>query len=184
MNLKLSTQEITLIGMCAALMAIFSQFSVPLPFTSVPITLQIFGLAMISIIVGEKIATISILIFMLLGAIGLPVFSNFSGGFAVISGPTGGYIIGYIFMAFLTGYASYHLNKVMIYIYSYIGMIIVYIIGTLQLKIVTGLTLQASLVAGVYPFIIKDIVITAVAIFIGLKVQKRIKRIISRNVIA
>lgn len=59
MNLKLLPIEITLIGMCAALMVIFSQFLVPLPFTSVPITFQIFGLVLISIIVGAKITTIS-----------------------------------------------------------------------------------------------------------------------------
>ncbi len=184
MNLKLLPIEITLIGMCAALMVIFSQFSVPLPFTSVPITFQIFGLVLISIIVGAKIATISQIIFILLGSIGLPVFANFSGGFSIILGPTGGYIFGFIFMAFLVGRASNNQNTVMLFITSYIGLCIDYIIGTLQLKIVTGISLKASLIVGVYPFVGKDIIILSIAILLGLKVRKKVKGRFIRNVIA
>ena len=121
MKLNLSIKEITLVGMCAALMAIFSQLSIPLPFTSVPVTLQIFGLVVLSVIVGAKIGTISLIVFVILGAIGLPVFANFSGGFGVIVGPTGGYIIGFIIMAFLIGYASSKENKILLFIASYIG---------------------------------------------------------------
>lgn len=184
MNLNLSTKKITKIGMCAALMAIFSQFSIPLPFTTVPITLQIFGLVIISVIVGAQISTISISIFVFLGAIGLPVFSNFTGGFSAIIGPSGGYIIGFIFMAFLVGYASDSKNKILLFITSYIGLGIDYIIGIIQLRFVTGMGIQASLIAGVYPFIFKDLLITAVAILIGLKIKRSLNSIIFENVAA
>ena len=184
MKLNLSIKEITLVGMCAAMMAIFSQLSIPLPFTSVPVTLQIFGLVVLSVIVGAKIATLSIIIFVLLGSIGLPVFANFSGGFGVIFGPTGGYIIGFIIMAFLIGYASSKQNKILLFIASYIGVTIDLLLGTLYLKIVTGMTMQGALIAGLYPFIIKDFITIALAVIIGLKVKKSVENILTRNVVA
>ena len=184
MKLNLSIKEMTQIGMCAALMAIFSQLSIPLPFTSVPVTLQIFGLVVLAVIVGAKIGTLSIIVFVILGAIGLPVFANFSGGFGVIVGPTGGYIIGFIIMAFLIGYASSKGNKIFLFIAAYIGVTIDLIIGTLYLKVVTGMTMQGALIAGLYPFIIKDFITVALAVFIGLKVKKSVEHILARNVIA
>ena len=184
MKLNLSIKEITLVGMCAALMAIFSQLSIPLPFTSVPVTLQIFGLVVLSVIVGAKIATLSIIIFVLLGSIGLPVFANFSGGFGVIVGPTGGYIIGFIIMAFLIGYASSKQNKILLFIAAYIGVTADLLIGTLYLKIVAGMNLQSALIAGLYPFIIKDFITIAIAVLIGLKVKKSVENILIKNVVA
>ena len=184
MKLNLSTKEITLVGMCAALMAIFSQLSIPLPFTSVPVTLQVFGLVVLAVIVGAKIGTLSLIIFVILGAIGLPVFANFSGGFGVIVGPTGGYIIGFIIMALLVGYASSKENKILLFIASYIAVTIDLLLGTIYLKIVTGLSLQGALIAGLYPFIIKDFIIIAIAVLIGLKVKKSARSILTRNVAA
>lgn len=184
MKLNLSIKEITLVGMCAALMAIFSQLSIPLPFTSVPVTLQIFGLVVLAVIVGAKVATLSLIVFVILGAIGLPVFANFSGGFGVIVGPTGGYIIGFIIMAFLIGYASSKQNKILLFIVSYIGVTIDLLLGTLYLKIVTGLNMQAALIAGLYPFILKDFIIIALAVAIGLRVKKSVGNIIAKHVTA
>lgn len=184
MKLNLSIKEITQIGMCAALMAIFSQLSIPLPFTSVPVTLQILGLIVLAVIVGAKIATLSLIVFVILGAIGLPVFANFSGGFGVILGPTGGYIIGFIIMAFLIGYASSKQNKILLFIAAYIGVTIDLVLGTLYLKIVTGMNMKAALIAGLYPFILKDFIIVAIAVIIGLNVKKRVESILTRNVVA
>lgn len=183
MKLNLSIKEMTLIGMCAALMAIFSQISIPLPFTAVPVTLQIFGLVVIAVIVGTKIGTLSLIVFVILGTIGLPVFANFSGGLGVIVGPTGGYIIGFIIMAFLIGYASSNGNKILLFVASYIGVTIDLLLGTLYLKIVTKLTIQGALIAGFYPFIIKDFITVALAVFIGLKVKRSVWHILARNVI-
>ena len=184
MKLNLSIKEITFVGMCSALMAIFSQISIPLPFTSVPITLQTFGLVVLSVIVGAKIGSLSIIIFVILGAIGLPVFSHFNGGFGVLVGPTGGYIIGFILMAFLIGYASSKKNKILLFIFSYIAVTTDLILGTIHLKIVTGMNIQAALIAGFYPFIIKDFITVSIAIIIGLKVKKNVEGIIRRNIVA
>jgi len=184
MKLNLSTKEITLVGMCAALMAIFSQLSIPLPFTSVPITLQVFGIVILSVIVGAKIGTISIIVYELIGAIGLPVFANFHGGYNVFLGPTGGYLIGFIIMAFLIGYASSKQNKILLFIAAYIGVTADLLIGTLYLKIVAGMNMQSALIAGLYPFIIKDFITIAIAVLIGLKVKKSVENILIKNVVA
>lgn len=184
MKLNLSIKEMTLIGMCAALMVIFSQLSFPLPFSAVPVTMQIFGLVIISVVMGAKLGTISVILFDILGAIGLPVFANFNGGFHVIVGPTGGYIIGFIIFAFLIGHASDRQNKILLFITSYISLILQLLLGTLQLKLVTGMNMQGALIAGFYPFVIKDLIMVSIAVVIGLRVKKSVKGILARNVIA
>lgn len=184
MKLNLSIKEMTLVGMCAALMAIFSQISIPLPFTSVPVTLQVFGLVILAVIVGAKVGTVSLIVYVIIGAIGLPVFANFHSGFGVLVGPTGGYIIGFVIMAFLIGYVSYKENKILLFAVSYIGVLMDLILGTIQLKIVTGMTVNAALIAGLYPFIFKDIITVSIAVIIGLKVKKSVTSILAKNATA
>ncbi|MBE6050028.1 MAG: biotin transporter BioY [Clostridium sp.] len=176
--MKLTVKEMVLIALGAAIMAVFSQISFPLPFTTVPITLQVFGVVAISVILEEKISTISLIIFTLLGAIGIPVYSNFSAGIGVLFGPTGGYIIGFIFMAYIVGFSAGRYNKAILVVGTYIGVLIEYIFGVLQLKLVLGLTLEQALVSGLYPFIIKDVIVTALGIMVALIVKKRIKRVV------
>ncbi len=184
MKLNLSIKEITLVGMCAALMAIFSQLSIPLPFTSVPVTLQVFGLVILAVVVGAKIGTIALIVYVIIGTIGLPVFANFHSGFGVLIGPTGGYIAGFVIMAFLIGYTSSKQNKIFLFIASFIGVAIDLLLGTIQLKIVTGMTMQAALIAGLYPFIIKDLITVTIAVIIGLKVKKSVESILTQNAVA
>jgi biotin transport system substrate-specific component len=178
MKTKLSIKEITLIGMCAALMVIFSQIAIPVPFTVVPITLQVFGIVLLATITGKKIAPISLAVFACIGAIGLPVFSNFSGGFGVIAGPKGGYIIGFIVMAFIIGLFSEKDNKVLIFVGAYIGTLVDYIFGVAQLMFILNLNLEQALVAGFYPFVIKDIIIIPIAVFVALAVKKSVAKIL------
>lgn len=177
-NMKLTVKEMVLIALGAALMAVFSQISFPLPLTAVPITLQVFGVVVISIVLEEKISTVALIIFALLGAIGIPVYSNFSAGVGVLFGPTGGYIIGFIFMAYIVGFFARKDNKVLLIIGSYIGLVIEYIFGVLQLKLALGLTLNQALVSGLYPFIVKDIIVTALGIMVAVILKKRVKRVV------
>ena len=109
--MKLSTRQIILCGLFAALISILAQISIPLPFTTVPFTLQIFGIAITGLILGSKCGFISTLIYLILGAIGMPVFANFAGGISVLFGPTGGFLLGYPLMAFIIGYAKEKFNS-------------------------------------------------------------------------
>jgi biotin transport system substrate-specific component len=87
----------------AALTAACSQIQVPLPFTPVPISLATLAVLVCGGTLGAKKGALAILVYILLGAVGVPVFAGFSGGLGVIAGPTGGYIIGYLPMAVIMG---------------------------------------------------------------------------------
>ena len=90
--------DLTYMAVCAALIAVCSWISVP---AAVPFTLQTFAVFCVLGLLGGKRGTVSILVYILLGAIGLPVFSGFNGGIGALLGTTGGYIIGFIFVGLI-----------------------------------------------------------------------------------
>ena len=79
---KFTTREMVLVGMFAAVLAVISQISLPMP-TGVPITIQVFGVALVGAVLGSRLGTTATLVYVLLGAIGLPIFANFSGGISM-----------------------------------------------------------------------------------------------------
>lgn len=166
----ISIKQQALVGICTAILAILSQISIPLPI-GIPITLQIFGVVLIAVILKEKLATLAVILYILLGCIGLPVFANFSSGLQCLVGPSGGFLIGFILMAFVIGLASRTNKKSWIWIGSFLGLLIDYIMGSLQLIVLTHLSLQEALIAGVYPFILKDILLVVGAIYIATYIQ-------------
>lgn len=172
---KSNIKELTMIGLCAALMAVFSQISIPLP-SGVPITLQPFAVVLICVLLEERLGTLSILTFILIGAIGLPVYANFNSGFSAILGPTGGFLTGFLIMAFIVGLFSKSKNKKLIFIGAYLGLFTDYVVGVLQLALVLNMGIAEALVIGCYPYIIKDLILTAVAVVIALKIKPLIKR--------
>ena len=96
---KFTTKELVLIAMFAAVMAVCSWISIPIG--AIPVTLQTFGVFCALSLLGGRNGSFSIAVYILLGAIGLPVFTGFKGGLAALTGPTGGYILGFILMALL-----------------------------------------------------------------------------------
>ena len=94
----LTTREITYIAICAVLLAACSWISIP---TVVPFTLQTFGVFLVLLLLGGRRGFLAILTFILLGAVGAPVFANFTGGVGILFGSTGGYIIGFLFTALI-----------------------------------------------------------------------------------
>ena len=104
MNAKVKTRnerilEIVKVALMAALISVLGPIAVPLPFTPVPISLGILAVYISSYLLGAKTGTLSVIIYILVGLVGLPVFSGYTGGAAKLAGPTGGYIIGFIFVA-------------------------------------------------------------------------------------
>lgn len=96
---KFTTREIVFVGMFAAVLAVISQISLPMP-TGVPITIQVFGVALVGAVLGAKLGTMATVVYVLLGAVGLPIFANFHGGISALAGITGGYIWAWPFMTF------------------------------------------------------------------------------------
>lgn len=173
---NINIKEITMIGLCAAILSILSQISIPLP-SGVPISFQPFAVVLISVILNKKIGTLAVLTYLLIGAIGMPVYSNFHSGFSYILGPTGGFLIGFLFMAFIIGLFSRSKSKLIVFIGAYIGLALDYLIGIIQLAFVLKVSIPEALVIGCYPYIVKDLILIAVAVIIAL----RIKPIISKE---
>ena len=98
-----TTAQMTLTAIMAAVLCILGPLSIPIPVSPVPITLTNLAIYFSVCILGWKLGTVSYLIYLAIGLVGLPVFSSFGSGFGKLLGPTGGYLIGFIFMSFVSG---------------------------------------------------------------------------------
>lgn len=180
--MKLSTKELILCSIFASIISILAQISIPLPFTTVPLTMLIFAISVTGLILGSRLGVISVIIYLLLGAIGMPVFSKFTGGVAVLFGPTGGYLLGLPLMIYIIGFAREKSSSpLIIFLSLIIGLISVYITGTLMFSIITGNTIYQSILYCVAPFIIVDLIKLALAYIIGSTVTKRISSTFAYN---
>lgn len=170
------TYDMAYIAVFAVLMAICSWISIP---TAIPFTLQTFAVFLAVTVLGGKRGTMSVLVFVLLGAVGVPVFAGFTGGLYVILGNTGGYIIGFLFAGLLMWLTeSLFGRKMWVQAVSMLlGMAAYYVFGTIWFMIVymrtTGpVGLTAVLGWCVLPFIIPDLIKAAMALFLGNTLRK------------
>ena len=178
-----NTRNLVLCAMCAAITCILAPLSIPLT-GGVPVSLATFAVMLSGVLLGGPLGALSQLIYVLLAAVGLPVLAGWTGGLGIVLGMTGGYIIGYIPCAWLTGliYKKYgETAKRPVKILSMIlgmtaGNIALYVIGTAWFMFITEMTLKASLTACVIPFIPGNIIKMAAVIIIGLPVEKAIRR--------
>lgn len=168
-----------LCALFAALTAVCTFINIPLPFTPIPINLATLSVFMAGGLLGPKYGPLSQIVYIFIGAIGLPVFSNYQGGLGVLAGPTGGFLIGYIVGALVIGLILRNPNKqakqntssaltvIKIILACIAGMVTYFALGTIWFMIVTNTGIWASLVACVFPFLIGDAVkITAATILI------------------
>lgn len=176
---KMKTIDLAYMALGAVIIAVCSWISIP---TVVPFTLQTFAVFSVLGLLGGKRGTISVLIYILLGAVGVPVFAGFSGGFGVILGPTGGYIVGFILMGLLY-WLMEKLFGVKIYIRiisMVLGLLVCYAFGTVWFMIVYAkqsgpIGLGTALLSCVVPFIIPDFVKMGLALLITSRVGKYLK---------
>ena len=191
-NSSAAVRDLVLIGVFAALLAVFSWISIP---TVIPFTLQTFGVFLALTLLGGKRGTLAILVYLLLGAVGLPVFSGFTGGFGRILGTTGGYMVGFLAIGILyilfeklsagerfrgkTGSCSRRTARRTLWeaLTLILGLFICYAIGTAWfLFIYTGQNGAVSLgtVLGwcVFPFILPDLVKLALALAVGRRIRR------------
>jgi biotin transport system substrate-specific component len=172
----MKTKMMILCALFAALTAVCSMISIPLPFTPVPINLATLSVFLAGGLLGSKYGFLSQLVYVILGAVGLPVFHNFSGGLGIITGPTGGYIIGYAAAAWLIGFLAEKLGREF---YKNIigmtaGLAVCYGLGTLWFMVLTSTGFAAALIMCVVPFLIGD----AVKIAAGAILVKKLHRLI------
>lgn len=159
----------------AAIVAVCAQISFQIG--PVPFTLQVFAIFLASLILPPKYAFLSLLVYDLLGAVGVPVFAGFSGGLSKFIGPTGGYLIAFPIAAFVISYINTKKplkNEIANSILALIlGLAIIYIIGFLYLSWAAHMTLKQAFAAGVLPFIIPDIIKLAIAYLIARAIKSR-----------
>jgi len=170
----MKVKEIILIGLFAAITAILAQIAIPLPITPVPITFQVLAVCLAGAILGSRLGTLSILVYLLLGAAGLPVFAKFTGGISIILGPTGGYLIAFPIAAFIIGKIiekSKNPNYFNVTLSMLLGLIIIYLFGMTWLSFVTHMTLKKAFIAGVLSFIPLDIIKIIIAAVIVIPVR-------------
>ena len=138
------TYEITMTALMAAVTCILAPLSIPIG--PVPISFTNLAIYLSLYLLGWKRGTISYLIYLLLGLVGLPVFSGFTGGPAKLAGPTGGYIIGFIVMAVIAGLVIDNCHKPLVQLIGMIvGTIVCYLFGTIWFCIVAHYTFKAAL---------------------------------------
>src|SRR3989344_5498855 len=154
----------------AALTAAVAPFKIPLGFTPVPITLQTLVVLMSGAMLGPTYGALAMILYVVVGALGLPVFAGGSSGIGAILGPTGGYLISYFIAAFAIGKVVQMRKepKYLDYIFAMIvGTLIIYLLGASWGMVVTGLGVMAIIAGWVLPFIIGDTIKLLIAAYIA-----------------
>jgi biotin transport system substrate-specific component len=175
---KQSIYELTTIGIMAAVLAVLGPLSIPLPFSPVPISFTNLAIYLTAFLLGYKKGTVSYLIYLLVGLAGIPVFSGFSSGFTKLAGPTGGYLIGFIFMVLISGYFMEHFHRKMITNIAgmILGTMVTYLFGTAWLGYQLHMDFVHALSIGVLPYLIGDVIKIAVIAAVGPVIRKSLMR--------
>lgn len=168
-------QNLTLTALMAAVLCIAGPLVIPIGV--VPISLINMALYLAIILLDKKSAVMSTIIYLLIGFIGLPVFSGFTGGAGKILGPTGGYLVGYLVLIWVAGSIMEKRRKG--YIPAFIaGTLGLYLFGTFWLMYQSGIDFITALSIGVIPFIPFDMGKILAAVFLGNAMKKRMRNMV------
>ena len=173
---KLSTKDICSIALFTAVIVIMAQISIPMPM-GVPMTMQTFAITLAAVVLGAKLSTYSTLIYLLLGAVGVPVLAGFSGGLDKFVGPTGGFLISFPLMAFIIGFGVEHRKafKGAYVVALVVGTVANYVVGVVMFCILTKSPVMTGITACVVPFIPTAILKAILASVLGFEIRKRLK---------
>lgn len=173
------TYSLVAMSLCVAILVVCSWITVPF---TIPFSLQTLAVPLIVMLIGGKRGLIVTLCYILLGAVGLPVFSGFQGGIYVLLGPTGGYILGFIlwavsFIIFEKITANKQLKTISYILINVFCLVIVYVFGTLWFvfgwqEADSGMNIATAITICVLPYVIPDIVKICVAVFLSKRLTK------------
>jgi len=171
--MNLNTKTITLLALCTAIICILGPLSISIG--PIPLSLGLFAVFLLAYIL-EKKSVICIILYLIIGLIGLPVFSGFSGGAMKLLGLTGGYLLSYPLCAYISAlfikkFDNYKLH----FLGMVLGLIACYMFGTIYFCFVGNAELAYALKVCVIPFIIPDLIKIVLAILIGSQLKKRLK---------
>ena len=154
------TAEMTKMALMVAMNCVSAYIIIPLPFSLSPLALQTLIVNLTGYVLNAKQAFMTMLVYLLVGLVGVPVFTGGSAGPGKLFGPTGGYIIGFLFTAVFLAY--FRGEKYSFKRYALLGCVIgiplIYVFGVVQLKLITGMGWDKAIMTGALPFIPLDIV--------------------------
>ena len=173
---RLNVKQLALTGLMTAVLCILGPIALNIPISPVPISLGFLGIYFICSVLGTKLGTLSVIVYILLGLAGLPVFTNFTGGPGKLFGPTGGYIIGYIFMALICGlFVDKSGGRLLLILVGMVlGSVVGYLFGTLWLAYQQSIGFVQALFLGVVPYLPFDAAKLIVGAVIGSKLRSRL----------
>ena len=177
--MKSKVYIMTKAALIAAIMCVLGPLSLPISISPVPVSLGVLGIFLGVYAIGCVWGTVSCLIYILLGLVGLPVFAGFTGGPQKLLGPTGGYIVGYIFLTLIAGFFIDRFEKKIPFqiLGMVLGTIVLYAFGTAWLAISYKMSFGAALMAGVVPYIPADAIKMVLAILVGIPLRKALKKL-------
>ncbi|MDD4849487.1 MAG: biotin transporter BioY [Gemmiger sp.] len=176
MKQKFTTHQLTATALMAAVLCVLAPLS--LPVGPVPISLGTLAIYLAAYLLGARLSALSVLIYLVLGSVGLPVFAGYVGGLEKLVGPTGGYLIGFLFMALFAGLviekggnrpAAAVLGMVL-------GTAVCYLCGTVWFVVVMQCDIWYALTACVFPFLLGDAAKIAVATLVGAVLRDRLQK--------
>ncbi|MBO5207987.1 MAG: biotin transporter BioY [Lachnospiraceae bacterium] len=170
---KITTKEMVFIGMFAAVLTVCSQIAIPLP-SGIPVTLQTFAVALIGTVLAWKLGCATVFVYILLGAIGLPIFTGFRGGVQALVGHTGGFIWGFIILTLLCGAGSLCKNRIVAMLMGFWGLAICHLFGCLQFMFLTSSSFVETFLLVSFPYLLKDVISVILGILLGEKIRRQL----------
>lgn len=170
-------QKMVMVAVFAAVMAVLSQISIPLP-TGVPVTLQTFAVALCGYVLGVSMGGMALAVYLALGAVGLPVFAGFGGGIGAFLGVTGGFLWGFFLMSLLCGLGAQMGKKWLALLMGLAGLIVCDLCGAVQFAVVMSTSFPQALLVACLPYFVKDVIsvvlgyVVAQAVLYSLKKSK------------
>jgi len=173
---KLPVRDLCHIAIFTTIITLMAQISIPIP-CGIPMTMQTFAVPFAGIILGAKKGALSALAYILLGAIGVPVFANFTGGIGIVFGITGGFILSFPIMALAAGIGEDKNNKIWLIAGLIIGAIINYLCGMLWFSLFINGNLKTAFMVCILPFIPTAVIKIILAAVLG----KQIKNVLVKG---
>ncbi|MBZ3935365.1 biotin transporter BioY [Methanimicrococcus blatticola] len=170
-------KKMVLAALFAALIAVGAYIKIPITPLGVPITLQTFFVLLAAVTLGRNWGTVSIIVYLIVGFIGFPVFAGGNSGLGILFGPTGGYLYSFIFVAFLAGWMSdlaKNKNPVTMFGIAAFGSILILAVGSVHLGLSTDIPMGVAFTGGFVPFFVGDMI---KSIAIGLVAPALIKKV-------
>jgi len=175
----LNAAAMTRVALMAAFTAVAAQIAIPLE--PVPFTLQVLAVVLTGLLLGSRYGALAMAIYLLVGAVGIPVFSGFRGGLGILLGDTGGYLLAYPLAAALAGVAAGAVANaprrralIVGFLWGSLALAVIYALGAAWLMVLAGLSPGAALVAGVLPFVVFDLIKVGLANLVAVAVAPAI----------